>query len=243
MDILILDFKGRLAHFRKFYTNSSSLSYSVPPRTTAVGMIAAILGMGRDSYYNLFSKENLHVGVRKLCETRRIIQSLNYMKATSSAELISPKEHTQIPFEVITGNKEIGYRFYISSEDKNILDELQKRAKENRPYYPPYFGAAPFNCLMEYVDRVDGKTNESEDYVNISTVINQKYIKPRGINIKGKDLFLVREKMPSDFFDERIIKECSSYLFDENGGKLEVKLNCEYVNINYNGATENILFM
>lgn len=243
MDILILDFKGKFGHFRKFYTNSSSLSYSIPPRTTAAGMLAAVLGIERDTYYELFSKESLKIGIKKLCRTRKIIQSLNYMKATSVSELINPKEHTQIPFEIIAGDNEIGYRFYISSKDNNLLDELQKRAVQNRPYYPPYFGAAPFNCILKYVGRTDGEQIESNEFVSISTVINQKYIEPSGINIRDDDLFLVREKMPSDFLNGRILKHCNSYLFDENGGELEVKLNCEYINLNYNDINENIVFM
>lgn len=64
MKFLVFDLKGKFAHFRKFYTNSSSLSYLVPPRTVIEGMVAAILGFERDSYYDMFSAENLLVAVQ-----------------------------------------------------------------------------------------------------------------------------------------------------------------------------------
>ena len=44
---VIFDIEGKFAHFRKIYTNSSSLSYLVPPRTTVQGIIAAMLGYER----------------------------------------------------------------------------------------------------------------------------------------------------------------------------------------------------
>ncbi|KPA09783.1 CRISPR-associated protein Cas5 domain protein, partial [Candidatus Magnetomorum sp. HK-1] len=39
LKILSFRLNGRFAHFRKFYTNSSSLSYFVPPRTAIIGML------------------------------------------------------------------------------------------------------------------------------------------------------------------------------------------------------------
>ena len=51
MDLLVFDISGKFAHFRKYYTNSSSLTYLVPPRTSIYGLIAGILGLERDSYY------------------------------------------------------------------------------------------------------------------------------------------------------------------------------------------------
>ena len=49
MKIIVFDIKGKFAHFRKFYTNSSSLTYGIPPRTAICGILAAILGLERDS--------------------------------------------------------------------------------------------------------------------------------------------------------------------------------------------------
>lgn len=83
MKMIIFDLYGRFAHFRKFYTNSSSLSYSVPPRTTIEGIIAALLGYERDSYYDLLDVDKLNVAVRKIGESRKVMQSLNYIKADS----------------------------------------------------------------------------------------------------------------------------------------------------------------
>lgn len=244
MDILIVDIKGKFAHFRKFYTNSSSLSYSVPPRTTIAGMLAGILGYDRDSYYEIFSKEQLNIAIRKLTPTRKIMQSLNYIKADNPGKILNPKEHTQIPFEIITSDKgRVSYRIYINHRDKNIMDELQKRILDKKYYYSPYLGAAPFNCTFEFVDRVQGTLMEEKDEVLIYSLINKESINKCFVTLEDKELFLVKEKMPSEILKNRVIEKVDNYIYDENTNSLKVNLNCNYIKLKYKFIEENILFM
>ena len=63
MEVLIFDLSGKMAHFRKYYTNSSSLTYYFPPRTVIIGLIAGLIGKERDSYYEIFSKDKAYVGI------------------------------------------------------------------------------------------------------------------------------------------------------------------------------------
>jgi CRISPR-associated protein, Cas5h family len=72
--VLVFDIKGPMAHFRKYYTNSSSLSYLFPPRTVVVGLIAGLLGLPserhtkekRDIYYEKFDEKRCLVAVSKI---------------------------------------------------------------------------------------------------------------------------------------------------------------------------------
>lgn len=243
MNILIFDIKGRFAHFRKFYTNSSSLSYSVPPRTVLQGLIAAVLGIERDEYYERFKGDNFKIAVKKLNNTRRIMQSINYMKATSASEIINPKEHTQIPFEIITGDEGVRYRIYIFIKDDKLMEELYDRIKNKRYAYAPYLGAAPFNCSLEYVDCIEGSEAESEDYVILSTPIQSENIVKGGLDLKYTNYILVRENMPVEFLEGRVISRTAAYIFDERGTKIRSKINSSYIKIRYKDISENILFL
>jgi len=231
MDFLVFDLKGKFAHFRKFYTNSSSLSYSVPPRTTIEGLIAAILGYERDSYYEILDSQKLNIGLKKLTPTRKIVQSLNYIKATSISHVIKPKEHTQVPFEIVTSEGILGYRVYVNHIDERLMEDLEDRLKNNRFYYVPYLGVASFNLSLEFKGRFQGKLKFDEDFVEISSIIRKSLIKEGGlyVNIEG---IIVKEKMPRDFLKDRIVKEIEDYIFEENGGPLRVKLNSNYYEIN-----------
>lgn len=243
MDILVFDLKGKFAHFRKFYTNSSSLSYSIPTRTVIEGIIGTVLGMERDSYYEILSKSMCNIAIRKLCSTYKIMQTVNYIKATSEKYLIEPKEHTQIPFEIVTSKYNLVYRIYINSDNINIMDKLQYSIKNKKFEYIPYLGSASFNCSLNFVASVQGKETDCNSWQEISSVINSDYICKEGIDISKKNLFLVKEKMPSDFTADRIIREVNSYIYDENGQGIKVKLNCKAVNVKYDNADENIVFM
>lgn len=240
MDLLILKVKGKFAHFRKFYTNSSSLSYSVPPRTTVVGIIAAALGYERDSYYEFFSKNNFNVSIKKNGCIRKIMQSVNYIKATSPKNIFCPKDHTQIPVEILTGDDGVKYTIYINCKDKSLMDELERRVKDNKYVYSPYLGAAPFNCSFEFCNRLDVQPEKSNESIQVSTLVNSKYIAPGSIDIFEDDnLNLLKERMPVEFLKDREIGDMASYIYDENGHPLKLKLNIEFVKL----EDENIVFM
>lgn len=245
-EVLIFDLVGYGAHFRKFYTNSSSLSYSVPPRTTITGIIAAILGLERDSYYEEFSAEKVNLAVRKNNKTRKIMQSLNYMKITSRKHFEFPEDHTQIPFEIVLGEEGfVSYRIYFNSLDKKLMEELEKRLEEKKYHYTPSLGALPFSCNVEYIGKFKGEVKDDKK-VFISTVIPMSKIKERGIeifDIDEKESILVKERMTREFKNQREIKSVESYIYDENTSKLPVKLNSHYINIKYMKEDENILFM
>lgn len=45
--ILCFELFGDYAQFRKFFTNMSPLSFSIPPRTVLMGIIGAMLGVDK----------------------------------------------------------------------------------------------------------------------------------------------------------------------------------------------------
>ena len=80
--ILELKLTGKFAHFRKFYTNASSLTYIIPPRTTICGLLASIMQIKRDGYYDIMSSENLGVAISLVPNIyyHKVFQTLNYAK-------------------------------------------------------------------------------------------------------------------------------------------------------------------
>jgi CRISPR-associated protein Cas5h len=244
LDLLVFDVKGKFAHFRKFYTNSSSLSYSVPPRTTVAGMIAAILGLERDSYYTDFSKENVKIAVRKMSVNRKLMVTMNYIKATNINEVIKAKEHTQIPLELLTSEENVCYRIYVNIKDAKLMKELEKRLEEKKYFYAPYLGAAPFNCKFDFIGKINGVIHKDmKKEIEVSSVINSDYIVDESIDVLSPNLCLIKEKMPCDFLEGRVIKKADSYILNENCESIKLKVKEEYVNLEYQGITENIVFM
>lgn len=236
---IIFDLEGEFAHFRKFYTNSSSLSYTVPPRTTIMGLIAGILGEERDSYYEKFHSSSLCLAVRKNGATRMLSQTLNYIKATSSGELVSPSLHTQIPFEIVRGKEgKVSYRIYAVSEDKALITTLERHLSEEYYVYPPSMGTAFFHADVIY----QGTENfewypDSANTVYVESILPVNQVK----TLEFTENRIIREKMPRDFLNEREMSGAEPYLVEENGNGIEAVLKEGY----YLGENTNsrIVFM
>jgi CRISPR-associated protein Cas5h len=237
---VIFDIEGKFAHFRKIYTNSSSLSYLVPPRTTVQGIIAAMLGYERDSYYTKLDRD-VFIAVKKNYPTYMMTHTLNYIKAVSTGELSEPKEHTQIPFEVIASKQKVSYRVYVGCDSFSDMEILINRLKSNKYVFPPTLGTAFFLADVEFVSEVDFKKVKVDEYVPISTVINSNAV----CELKMDEMVLFKEKMPRAFGDDRTIKPAESYFIESKGKPVNIKLSPEYSCwlAEYCGNKEYVMFM
>ncbi|OPJ62163.1 type I-B CRISPR-associated protein Cas5b [Clostridium oryzae] len=247
MNVLVFDIRGKFAHFRKYYTNSSSLTYSIPPRTTICGIIATVLGYERDSYYETFSSDNCKIAIKKCGATRKMLHTVNYMFAKNSKEVVDPKKHTQIPFEILTGDRGVIYRIYFSHQNENIMQELERRLKEKKYYFAPYMGAASFNCSIEYIGSSAAEIFTSKTAASIATAVDSRYIVEGGIDVYNSEINLMREKMPRDFMQDRYIKSINSYIFEDEGKTIKMKLSADIYKVKYeadcSAHEENIVFM
>lgn len=245
---VIFDIEGKFAHFRKIFTNSSSLSYTVPPRTTIQGIIAAILGYERDTYYSRLHSSKVQIGVRKNCATYSMTHTLNYIRAVSPGELVKPKEHTQIPFEILASENKVSYRVYVASNDFDDLEIFINRLREERYVFPPSMGTAFFSADISLIAVADFMQYSPDEVVPIATVINSDVVEKldmRMLQGNWHNISLIKEKMPRDFNNYREILPAPSYFVETNGNPIYVKLKEGEVcwKVSYNQTDENVVFM
>jgi CRISPR-associated protein Cas5h len=89
MEILTFTIKGKLAHFRKYYANNTAFSFTIPPRTTLMGIVAAAMGLPKDSYYEDFSSEKIKFGIRVLSPLKKSFHRLNFL-SIGKCSLLKP---------------------------------------------------------------------------------------------------------------------------------------------------------
>lgn len=232
-----------MAHFRKVYSNSSSLSYIVPPRTTVVGIIAAVLGKERDSYYEEFNKNDCNIGVKINNKANRIMQSVNYLKINSSSEFRYYKEHTQVPFEILVGEDKVSFRVYFNHKNPHIMKELTERIIENKYVYPPFLGSAAFSCYLKFVDFIEKVEELKADKIDISSIVPSENIKRVFIGDVKEKIRLCKEKMVVDFNKNRGGIDIVSYIIEENGNNIKIETEKPVYKIQYQNVDENIVFM
>lgn len=247
MEILIFDLVGKMAHFRKYYTNSSSLSYYFPPRTTLTGMIAGIIGIERDRYYELFSLEKTRISLSIKTPVRKLQQTVNYVWAENIKELnLSKGQHTQIPLEIVLPEKDnlLRYRIFFHHNDEEIFNKVVKAIENKKVHYPVYLGISEFIGNVEFVNFVEAvECRGTENPIEIDSVLNLDFLK------KGEVVFYnsqyIKEKMPFEFDKDRRLKtEPKDFLIEIKNGKIKLrKFSHSFFKVNVGDEINNIVFM
>lgn len=229
-EIIYFQLSGKFAHFRKFYTNSSSLSYSVPPRTALTGLLASILKIPRDNYYDIFAPDKIKfsVNVDKDSKIKKVTQSLNYIHYKYYKMLVGKSgkfQHSQCKFELLTSkNHKIKYNVYIallSSNEK--LKRLQEKLKNRNFGYGLYLGQRPFHAdISKFRIIPKDKVKFLSESEFIDSYITTDRIKELDIT-RNPEASLLRERMPCHFKKVkkgREIADVKTFAVEKNGKRL-----------------------
>jgi len=228
---VVFDWKGYMAHFRQFDTNSSSLSYSFPPPTVIAGMLAGILGIERDSYYDRLDRANLKIGVQIKSPLRKIIQTVNYVFAKNPGDLNMSGDnlHTQIPVELVVSERfprsGVHFRIFLHFTDDGLCQEVKDALRLPRLRYLPYLGSAGFTSWLEWPlqpQRVE-EIAPGETAV-VDTVVDLAALETGSLSLEsidGKPPTFIREHMRRDFKPGREPGDLLDVVWERNRGKIK----------------------
>lgn len=262
MEILSFDVCGKLAHFRKYYANNTALTYSIPPRTTVMGMLASVLGYERDGYYERLASSHLRIGLRVVRPIKKTFHRLNFLSIKSRGDALEGTGdftgaggRIQTPFEVISGQHigkdTIGYRLFLAvgESDNGEFEYLKTALLESRQHFNLTLGTANFTAWIENVRLHEGLTpQQSTGFVRMHSAVPSAMIEqldfrkddPEGYN------FLEEELLPADFVanDNRELSKLLRVLFSTQGVPFEVKINNSFFQVDDpNGNSQHIVFL
>lgn len=256
MKVLVFDLVGLMANFRVFYANKTALSYAFPPRTVLMGVVGAILGYPRDSYYDLLSPERARFSVALLTPVRKTIQGITYLRTNFDSpglrNLLStayglrnkaegrPSYQTSLELVIPEEGTELRYRVYFSQTEEGSFedyDRLKRMLEEGRTYYSVYFGMSEFLADVEYV----GEFEEGEPLKDrgVKSVVPETFFDR--IDFEG-DREIYMERTPFTFeMDEGFRKTVGSrvYAYERNGKEIPLKSYEGVVSVN----GENVIWM
>lgn len=194
------DVAADFAHFRKVGNNSAKPSYRIPPRTTVAGLLAGIMGMPRDSYYDLFSPESSAIAVvpKEMPHTYTMgittvntkaddaIQYLPHEKSWHhGAEMLTPESYVKHDRQRDTYEMLVDpvYRVYVALADEEIHGELLDRLENSRFHYSPSLGLS--ECIAE-ISSVDTHAVEpaSTEAIDSAAYDDSAVIPKPGVTIK-----------------------------------------------------------
>jgi len=156
MQALRFVISGKLAQFRRFYSNSSSLSYPIPPPPTLRGLLGAAMGLGPEYAERL---GGLRFSVRPLSPWRFLMQTANHLKVKKGELNLAGGEHTQIPLQFVaprTLEGRLRYEVVAVGPDAPRLAEALAR-----PRYPLSLGPAYALAQVEEVEALTGQEEKA----------------------------------------------------------------------------------
>jgi CRISPR-associated protein Cas5h len=211
MEVLVFDVWGDFGHFRKFYTTTSPLTFSIPPPTAVFGIIGAILGIDKKDYLKIINAETTKVAIEIVKPVKKIRFTINYINTKVSFSRI--KNRTPIRTEFL---KDAHYRLYINLNEENLFRELKDRIKERKTYYTVSLGLANLIANFKYIGQYQVEPLDASNYVN--TVISSENIENIEI-VEGKRYF--KEKMPVDIDENRVVKSYKDIVMELQGKPIE----------------------
>lgn len=207
------DVAADFAHFKKVGNNSAKPSYRVPPRTTVAGMLAGILGLPRDSYYDLFSPASSAVAVvpKTLPHTytmgittvnTKADDAIQYLPQDRSwhngAEMLTPESYVKYDrqrdtYEMLVDPE---YRIYVALTDDDTHDELRDRLETSRYHYSPALGLS--ECIAD-IKAVETHTVDpaATDAVDSAVYDDSAVIPEPGVTVKRERAPLYMEATDS----------------------------------------------
>ena len=160
---LSLTVRSQYGHFRRVDRTVTKQTYRLPPRTTIAGLLSAIVGVGRDGYYDLFESEVSAVAVGPAGPIRTAtVPSLGL--GTNPDESFASAGGTgrrtvKVQYPDGTEPRQIHsyeylvdpvYRIDVAVEDAAFYGTLRERLRTGRSYYPPSMGLSELIAAVEY---------------------------------------------------------------------------------------------
>jgi len=229
MKTIIFDLWGDWAHFKKFYTTASPLSFHFPPVTALKGVIGSILGLGKeksDTHFYLKELEGLYCAVQILRPIKTFRMGYNWIE-TKGAKYLS-----RIPAEkgryqtVIETVKDPAYRIYVAHPvNDSLIQKLENLIKEHCCVYTPYLGISEHLANFQYISTVKVVPREVDYYVPMHTVISLENIRDlegKGVMIQEGRVYQ-RDRIPVAMNEERVVTRYESVLYEMNAKEILVQ--------------------
>lgn len=236
-EILVFDLWGTYGHFRRLESTTSPLTYSIPTGTAMAGIIAAFIGLDRDSYYNQFTPDKFRYSLEILSPIRKVRLNISLIRTKGGFFLRGIENpRTLIPYEFLANPQ---YRIYVWLKEKELFRKLVNFIKEHRSFYTPYLGIAQLIADFKFVDLVKKPTTikEPEKRIRINSIFDKKYGK---LIPEARYQYLI-ERIPRYFESDRVVQSFVDVIIEANGKPLLIELKNNHVI--YRLGDKNIAFI
>ena len=214
MKVLVLDLWGDYAHFRKYFTTSSPLTFAFPPKTALYGIVSAIIGLDKNEYLKYFQDKKCKIAIRILNPIKKTRISINYIDTKIAVDMGGIRGRTQVNLEVL---KDVKYRIYFYHEDNELQEKLKTFLKEHKNVYTISLGLSEFIANFSYIGEYRAKEINEGKMAEIHSII------PFNEDIKIKfdsDREYLKDTVYNEMNENREVTEYIRVLFERKGNSI-----------------------
>ena len=187
-DCISFTVRGPWAHFRRIDTTTDKPTYRVIPRTTVAGLIAAVLGEPRDSYYDTFSPENSAIAITPTSELNtQAIPMLTVPTAEGDLKSVGGTRRKAViaPEEIAEGRKRRTFEYIVDPEyridlvlaDAETAERVADYLTDGKAAYTPYLGKSEY--LAEITDVEQTSVEPAPDGEEaVASTVPEEYVVP-----------------------------------------------------------------
>lgn len=216
--ILCFELFGDYAQFRKFFTNMSPLSFSIPPRTVLTGIVGAILGIDKQVNPEHFTFQNSFFALCLINPVKKTKIAHNYLKTTSLKQVYDFEEHKPTNVEFL---KDVRYRVYFAHEDNGLYTKLRSLLETHQSTYTVSLGISGCLANYTYLGEYQIKPIPVEHRYYLKSVIPTSSISHLSID---EPLNLQKVVLPATMKNDREVTKYDEVLFELEGKQIPVML-------------------
>lgn len=180
---LSLVLRSDWGHFRRIDRTVTKQTYRIPPRTTVAGLLAAIAGVRRDGYYDVFAPDTSAIALTPVAPIRTVTQPTLGL-GTHPGETMedaggSGQKTIKVKYPDSTDNRQIhsyellanpAYRIDVAVEDDRFYSVLKHRLETGTSFYPPSMGLSEFLAWTEHIGDDDQVEYQPESTATGSSI-------------------------------------------------------------------------
>jgi len=231
--VLVFKLRGEYAQFRKFFTNMSPLSFSIPPRTALTGILGAIIGIPKEENPETYSLSDCFIGLKLLKEVKKMKIAINYLKTTSKSHFHSFEDHKPTNVEFL---KDVEYRLYFAHNNRDIYERTKTMLENHSSYYTVSLGISGCLANIRYEGEYELVKTKAKDKILMDSIVPYEQIEEIEYDPK---LNMQKVTIPCEMKNDREVTSYKAVLYEMKGKPIEVKLKESYFFVG--GLNEHIL--
>ena len=178
---LSFEVRGPWGHFRRVEGNIVKQTYRIIPRTTVAGLIAAVLGIQRDGYYDLFAPDVSAIAIQPVEKLRTVNMPMNTL-STASGDLMSLNSRGKISVKLPDPTKlrqqhnyevlvDPAYRIDVAMANDERYEQLREALEASKSHYVPSLGLSEHLAEIEYHGEFDIEGGPSTGTVAVDSAV------------------------------------------------------------------------